>query len=118
MRRGQKHPGRSLFFLFVLSTYGAIFLAAPLVNALEPQKQQAAKAGPASAGSSAREQITVAGRPTFEQADRNQDGVLDKSEAGSVPGLSANFERADVNRDGRLDRDEFNRALERPEIHK
>jgi hypothetical protein len=39
---------------------------------------------------------------SFEEADRNKDGFLDKSEAGRIPGLSANFERADRNQDGKL----------------
>lgn len=50
-------------------------------------------------------------KPSFERADRNRDGFVDKSEAGAVPGLSANFERADRNKDGRLDREEFSRGL-------
>jgi Ca2+-binding EF-hand superfamily protein len=36
---------------------------------------------------------------------------VDKSEAGVVPGLSANFERADRDKDGRLDRGEFAEGL-------
>ena len=39
---------------------------------------------------------------------------MDKSEAGVVPGLSANFERADRNRDGKLDRAEFDKGLQIP----
>jgi hypothetical protein len=51
-------------------------------------------------------------RPGFDRADRNKDGYVDKSEAGVVPGLSANFERADRNADGKLDREEFARGLQ------
>jgi len=50
--------------------------------------------------------------PSFEQADRNKDGYLDKSESGVIPGLSANFERADRNRDGKLDKAEFQKGLQ------
>lgn len=50
-------------------------------------------------------------QPSFEQADRNKDGMIDKSEAAVVPGLSANFEKMDTNKDGKLDRSEFERAL-------
>lgn len=49
---------------------------------------------------------------SFETADRNKDGQVDKSEAGVVPGLSANFERADRNKDGRLDKEEFAKGLQ------
>lgn len=49
--------------------------------------------------------------PTFEQTDRNKDGFVDKSEAGVIPGLSANFEKADRNKDGKLDKEEFAKAL-------
>jgi hypothetical protein len=48
---------------------------------------------------------------SFEQADRNKDGFIDKSEAGIVPGLSANFEKMDRNKDGKLDRGEYEKAL-------
>lgn len=54
-------------------------------------------------------------QPTFEQADRNKDGFIDKSEAAIVPGLSATFEKFDTNKDGKLDRDEFARALANPD---
>jgi Ca2+-binding EF-hand superfamily protein len=50
-------------------------------------------------------------QPSFEEADRNKDGFVDKSEAAVVPGLSANFEKADRNKDGKLDREEFARSL-------
>ena len=50
--------------------------------------------------------------PDFDQADRNKDGFVDKSEAGVIPGLSANFERADRSRDGKLDREEFAKGLQ------
>ena len=55
---------------------------------------------------------TPGDHPTFEQVDRNKDGLIDKSEAGVVPGLSANFERADRSRDGKLDPQEFAKGLE------
>ena len=110
--------------LFMAAAYGAIFLAVPLVSALEGQRGVVAFAPAgrvavadvsASAGSSgvvaARLPAAAARHPTFEQCDRNRDGLLDKSEAASVPGLSAHFERGDANRDGRLDKIEFARAL-------
>lgn len=114
MRTRSPHPGRSLFLLFIAAAYGAIFMAAPLVSALEPQHgsilaQAARNGGSASAGSST--QGLQLRQPTFQQCDRNKDGLLDKSEAAAVPGLSAHFERADANKDGRLDQVEFGRAL-------
>ncbi len=117
MRSRSSRPGRSLFLLFIVAAYGAIFMAVPLVSALEiprgmsiAQAGRAASGGSASAGSSGAP-VQAARHPTFEDCDRNKDGLLDKSEAAAVPGLSANFERADTNKDGRLDPAEFARAL-------
>lgn len=107
-----KRPGRSLFMMFLGTAWAAIFMAAPLVSALEPAaRAKQAKAGDsASAGSSgvAKSELRHA---AFDDSDRNRDGFLDKSEAGAVPGLSANFERADLNKDGKLDQAEFDKAL-------
>ena len=121
MRAHTRRPGRTAFAFYICSAYVAILLAAPMVRALEPamQERQARMHGSASAGGSAARGDAVAavghsasgvGR-TFEDCDRNGDGVLDKSEAGRVPGLSAYFERADLNQDGKLDRGEFEKAL-------
>jgi Ca2+-binding EF-hand superfamily protein len=59
----------------------------------------------------AQQQAQQAPQPSFDQADRNRDGFIDKSEAAIVPGLSANFEKMDTNKDGKLDRGEFEKAL-------
>jgi EF hand domain-containing protein len=97
---------RTLFVLFLGAVFVALMAALPLVTAQQTpnSKKQSAAAG-ATAPSDSRE-------PGFEQADRNKDGFVDKSEAAVVPGLSANFERADRNRDGKLDAQEFVKGLE------
>lgn len=118
MKVRSQHPGRSLFLLFMLASFGSIFMIVPLVNALESSRGssflQAQAGGSASAGSSSAKgagPAAQARQSSFEQIDRNKDGMLDKSEAAAVPGLSANFERADANRDGKLDKVEFAKAL-------
>ena len=102
---------RSVFLLFLGACCVALIAALPIVTAQtaqqqEPQKQEAA-AGGATAPAPA-----IADSPDFERVDRNKDGYIDKSEAGVIPGLSANFERADTSKDGKLDRDEFARGLQ------
>ena len=82
--------------------------ALPIVTA-QGQKDAGKKELPSSSASSSGG--TSADAPDFERADRNKDGIVDKSESGVVPGLSANFERADRNKDGRLDRNEFAEGL-------
>jgi hypothetical protein len=79
--------------------------ALPLVSA-QVQQDAAKKEAPPPAAAGASTDA-----PDFERADRNKDGIVDKSEAGVVPGLSANFERADGNKDGKLDREEYARGL-------
>ena len=104
---------RSVFLLFLGACFVALIAALPIVTAQtqiqaqkkqELQKQEMQKQS-AAAGASAE-------HPDFDQADRNKDGFVDKSEAGVVPGLSANFERADRSRDGKLDREEFAKGLQ------
>src|SRR4051812_38273433 len=108
MKSRSRRPGRTAFAVYLCAAYMAIFLAVPLVSALEPAaKAQQARGPSASTGSSAVSER----RHSFDECDRNRDGWLDKSEAASVPGLSANFERVDLNKDGRLDRGEFEKAL-------
>jgi hypothetical protein len=104
--RQNLRPQRNVFLLFLGATFVALMTALPLVTA---QTQQPQEEKPASQTAQPAPQLD---HPGFEQADRNKDGYLDKSEAGVVPGLSANFERADRNRDGRLDRAEFDRGLQ------
>ncbi len=122
MNSPTKRARRIFFLAYVCAAYAAILVAAPLVRAFEPSAKagQQAAAGSASRGGSAsraRASGASAGGSSrirsFDECDRNHDGFLDKSEAGGVPGLSANFERADANKDGRLDRSEFQRALGR-----
>lgn len=98
---------RSVFLLFLGACFVALIAALPIVTAQtqQAQKKEQLQKQSAAAGASA-------GHPGFEQADRNRDGLVDKSEAGVVPGLSANFERADRNRDGKLDPEEFAKGLE------
>jgi hypothetical protein len=90
----------------------------PLVTtsqAQAPKKEKEAEAAapaPQPAQGSTAPARPSSDHPNFEQADRNKDGQVDKSEAGVVPGLSANFERADRNKDGKLDQAEFDKGLQ------
>lgn len=109
--RQNLRPQRNVFLLFLGTIFVALMTALPLVTAQTQQPQEQERA-PASAQTQPAQQPQQLDHPGFEQADRNKDGYLDKSEAGVVPGLSANFERADRNRDGKLDRAEFDRGLQ------
>ena len=106
---------RIAFAIYVGACCAAILLAPTIVGALEPPASPPAKSGAASAGASApagsEPQPAAEAGHGFDDCDRNGDGWLDKSEAGGVPGLSANFERADVVGDGRLSRAEFDKAM-------
>ena len=108
-------PQRNVFLLFLGAIFVALMTALPLVTAQTQQSSEqerapaAAQTQPAPQTAQQPQQLD---HPGFEQADRNKDGYLDKSEAGVVPGLSANFERADRNRDGKLDRAEFDKGLQ------
>jgi hypothetical protein len=104
--RQNLRPQRNVFLLFLGATFVALMSALPLVTAQTQTPEQ--KPAPQAAQQSAPQ----LDHPGFEQADRNKDGQVDKSEAGVVPGLSANFERADRNRDGKLDRAEFDKGLQ------
>jgi len=95
---------RSVFLLFLGMCFVALMAALPIVTAQQVKKEETQKQS-AAAGA-------TASSSGFDQADRNKDGFVDKSEAGVVPGLSANFERADRSRDGKLDREEFAKGLE------
>jgi hypothetical protein len=100
---------RTAFLVYLGACFVALMAALPIVTAQTEQQQlkkQEAKAPPSAAAGASAEQ------PAFEQVDRNKDGFVDKSEAGAVPGLSANFERADRSRDGKLDPEEFLRGLQ------
>ena len=101
---------RSVFLLFLGACFVALMAALPIVTAqtqVQAQKKQEAQKQQQSAAAGA-----SAEHADFEQADRNKDGFVDKSEAGVIPGLSANFERADRSRDGKLDREEFAQGLQ------
>jgi hypothetical protein len=102
----QLRQQRNVFLLFLGACFVALMAALPIVTAQTQKSLKPAPAPSAAAGSSA------ADNPGFEQVDRNKDGWVDKSEAGVVPGLSANFERADRNKDGKLDHAEFAKGLE------
>jgi hypothetical protein len=104
---------RSVFLLFLGACFVALITALPIVTA-QVQKDVVDKA-PASSSAAAGTSTDV---PDFDRADRNKDGIVDKNEAGVVPGLSANFERADRNKDGKLDRDEFQEGLRILEVRR
>ena len=107
-------PQRNVFLLFLGAIFVALMSALPLVvaqTAPQPETPGPNAAPNAAQGATAR-QTPGDDNPSFEEADRNHDGFLDKSEAGRIPGLSANFERADRNRDGKLDQAEFQRGLQ------
>ena len=108
---------RSVFLLFLGAIFVALMAALPIVTAQRSthdgtrtqtdgtKTQEIPPPQSAAAGGSAL-------YPGFEEADRNRDGFVDKSEAGVVAGLSANFERADRSRDGKLDPEEYAKGLE------
>jgi hypothetical protein len=108
----QLRQQRNVFLLFLGACFVAVMAALPIVTAQTQQskKQAAPQAAPQAAQSAATG--SSAEHPSFEQVDRNKDGFVDKSEAGVVPGLSANFERADRSKDGKLDPAEFAKGLE------
>jgi hypothetical protein len=111
MKRNRRQR-RNVFLLFLGATFVAVMVGLPFVAA---QTQQPAIPRPETqtqAQPQAAKPPIALDHPGFDEADRNKDGFLDKSEAGVVPGLSANFERADRNRDGKLDRAEFQKGLE------
>ncbi len=97
---------RSAFLAFLAAAIVASFVAVPL--AAQQQGAQQPRQGAQQHAAVSRQPAPA---PQFEHADRNKDGLVDKSEAGVVPGLSANFERADRNKDGKLDKEEFARGL-------
>jgi hypothetical protein len=107
-------PQRNLFLLFLGMTFITLMSALPLVVAqnTEQADPKPSAAQPSAAQGATAPQSLAPEHPGFEQADRNKDGFLDKSEAGVIPGLSANFERADRNRDGKLDPAEFEKGLQ------
>jgi hypothetical protein len=105
----QRRQERNVFLLFLGASLVAVMAALPIVVAqthVQTGMQDKPSPAPsAAAGASQNDQ------PSFAGVDRNKDGFVDKSEAGVVPGMSANFERADRNRDGKLDEAEFAKAL-------
>jgi hypothetical protein len=101
---------RTVFLLFLGACFVALVGALPIVTAQTQQQMEKKQAVSQSAAGGAT--ASNPDHPGFDKADRNRDGFVDKSEAGVVPGLSANFERADRNRDGKLDADEFAKGLQ------
>ena len=110
--RQNLRPQRNVFLLFLGATFVALMSALPLVTAQTQPQETQPQEQPKPAPQAAQQPAPPLDHPGFEQADRNKDGQVDKSEAGVVPGLSANFERADRNRDGKLDRAEFDKGLQ------
>jgi hyperosmotically inducible periplasmic protein len=53
---------------------------------------------------------TCAFAATFQELDRNADGLISRNEVSDIAGYDAAFGEADENRDGRLDADEFFKA--------
>lgn len=102
-----------MFLAFLGATFVALMSGLPIVFAqAQEQKPPAAQGATAPASSTPAAPAPGSEHPSFEQADRNKDGFVDKSESGVVPGLSANFERADRNKDGKLDKAEFEKGLD------
>ena len=121
MNRRLRSP-QSIFFSTLASALFATLVAFPALLATVPLMaiatgEKANSDNPAAAGSTVRAQPQQEA-PSFEKLDRNKDGYLDKSEAGAVPGLSANFEKADTIKDGKLDTAEFARALATLDLNK
>jgi hypothetical protein len=98
---------RNVFLLFIGACSVALMAALPVVSAQTqpPMKKESPETASAAAGATVE-------HPSFEQLDRNKDGVIDKSEAGGMPGLSALFERADRSKDGKLDAEEYAKGIE------
>ena len=103
---------RNVFLLFLGACFVALVAALPIVTAQTQKALKQAPAPSAAAGGTAPAAPANPDHPSFQQADRTKDGFVDKSEAGVVPGLSANFERADRNKDGKLDQAEYGKGLE------
>jgi hypothetical protein len=110
---------RNVFLLFLGASFVALMAGLPLVtaqnqsqNQTQPQTETQKQPASAPASQPAPASAPSADHPSFEQADSNKDGFVDKSEARVVPGLSANFERADRSKDGKLDQAEFAKGLE------
>jgi hypothetical protein len=77
---------------------------------LSRPEYQAALAAPALEGGAARETRKARTAPvSFETADKNKDGRINRTEAGDVPGLD--FSAADTNEDASLTRQEYRIAL-------
>ena len=67
----------------------AVYMAAPKANAADPSLTEA---------------------KTFAALDINQDGFIDKKEAGTSPSVAKVFDSADTDRDGRLSPPEYAKA--------
>lgn len=101
----------------------AMFAAGPLA-AQTPSKGESSRATPATpatprAGSESPTTPATPATPSanadasaaFTRLDTNKDGVIDRSEAGSMSGLGDVFQKSDANSDSKLDRTEFSKAM-------
>ena len=60
------------------------------------------------AGQNSSESLVKSG--SFNDVDRNQDGVISRQEAASISALEVVFDSADSNNDGALDLEEFSNS--------
>lgn len=54
--------------------------------------------------------------PSFDELDKDNDGVLSRSEALGLPGLAAEFDKVDVDQDGKLSRFEYLKHAGRQDV--
>jgi hypothetical protein len=57
------------------------------------------------------------GSMAFKNADKDNDGTLDKKEAKSLPNVSKHFDEIDTDKDGTVDRDEVHKYMTEQNQH-